>query len=170
MRRVLPFVLIVVALFTFAGPAYGCSCAMLEPAQLLEIGQVAFVGTITGAVPMGDKDLADQSITFEVETVLAGEVPREVDVVTANNSAGCGIDATVGTRLAVFATDEGGQLTSSICSTTGADLAIDALGPGTAPTAGGTTSDAGSFDWQAAWLGAGGLAVVGGAWWLSRRR
>lgn len=170
MRRALPLVLVVVALFTFAGPAYGCSCAMLEPAQMLEFSQVAFVGTITGAVPMGDKDLADQSITFEVETVLAGEAPAQVDIVTANNSAGCGIDATIGTRLAVFASDEGGQLTSSLCSTTDPDLAIGALGPGTAPTGGGPTPQAGSFDWQAAWLGAGGLAVVGGAWWLSRRR
>jgi hypothetical protein len=119
---------------------------------------------------MGDKNVADQSITFEVETVLAGDVPTQVDVVTANNSAGCGIDATVGSRLAVFAADEGGQLTSNLCSTTDPDAAIGALGPGTAPTGGGSTLQAGSFDWQAVWLGAGGLAVVGGAWWLSRRR
>jgi len=171
MRRVLPPVVLLIAFFGLAGPAYGCSCAMLEPAQLLEFGPVAFVGTITGAVPVAQKDMGDaHAISFEVDTVLAGQVPVDVEVVTAGNSAACGIDAVVGTRLAVFAADDGSQLTSNMCSTADPDSAINALGPGTAPTGESQAGDASSFDWQALGLASGGLAIVGTAWWLSRRR
>lgn len=171
MRRVFPLVLLLAAFFGFAGPAYGCSCAMLEPAQLLEFSPVAFVGTITGAVPVVQNDMGDaHAISFEVDTVLAGQVPAVVEVVTAGNSAACGIDAVVGTRLAVFAADDGGQLTSNMCSTADPDSAINALGPGTAPTGESQVADAASLDWQALGLATGGLAIVGAAWWLSRRR
>jgi hypothetical protein len=171
MRRVLPLVLLLVAFFGVAGPAYGCSCAMLEPVQLLEFSPVAFVGTVTGAVPVVQRDMGDaHAISFEVDTVLAGQVPAEVEVVTAGNSAACGIDAVVGTRLAVFAADDGGQLTSNMCSTADPDAAINALGPGTAPTGGSQDAGAAPPDWQALGLATGGLAIVGGAWWLSRRR
>jgi hypothetical protein len=170
MRRVLPLVVLLVAFVGFTGPAYGCSCAMREPAQLLEFNPVAFVGTITGAVPVAQRDMGDaHAISFEVDTVLAGQVPSEVEVVTAGNSAACGIDAVVGTRLAVFAADDGGQLTSNVCSTAEPDTAINALGPGTVPT-GESQGHAASFDWQALGLATGGLAIVGAAWWLSRRR
>lgn len=170
MRRVFPLVVLFIALFGFTGPAHACSCAMLEPVQILEFSPVAFVGTITGAVTVIQKDIGEaHAISFEVDTVLAGEVPAEVDVVTAGNSAACGIDAAVGTRLAVFAAEENGQLTSNLCSTTDADTAINALGPGTEPSPGGTDTT-GSFDWQAFGLAAGGLAVIGAAVWLSNRR
>lgn len=171
MRRVLPLIVLLVAFLAFAGPAYGCSCAMLEPAELLEFSPVAFVGTITGAVPVVQRNMGDaHAISFEVDTVLAGQVPTQVEVVTAGNSAACGIDAVVGTRLAVFAADDGDQLTSNVCSTADPDTAIKALGPGTAPTGEGQLADAGLFDWQALGLATGGLAIVGAAWWLSRRR
>jgi hypothetical protein len=169
MKRLLLLLAVVGAFFLPAAPAGACSCAMLEPAQMLEFAPTAFVGTIVGSTPVDNQPMGDHALTFSVETVLAGEVTAEVEVVTANNSAACGIDATVGTRLAVFASPDGGQLTSNLCSVTDAELAIAALGPGTAPASGGTTTASGSFDWQAVWLGAGGLAVVAGAWWLSRR-
>lgn len=110
--------------------------------------------------------------TFEVETVLAGDVLSVVDVTTADNSAACGFEAAIGTRLAVFAVDEGnGVLSSGLCSTTDADLAIKALGPGTPPTGGSAPSPEGAgFDWQAVWLGAGGLVVVAGVWLGGRRQ
>ena len=74
--------------------------------------------------------------------------------------------------MAVFATDEGnGVLSSGLCSTTDADLAIKALGPGTPPTGAGVPGPAGAgFDWQAVWLGAGGLVVVAGFWLAGRRQ
>ncbi|HEY7564470.1 MAG TPA: hypothetical protein VIA81_06050 [Acidimicrobiia bacterium] len=169
MRRLLALLSITGAFFLPAAPAGACSCAMLEPVQMLEFAPTAFVGTIVGSTPVGVQPMADQALTFEVETVLAGEVAAEVEVITANNSAACGIDATIGTRLAVFATPDGDQLTSNLCSVTDADLAIAALGPGTPPVADGSSSSGSGLDWQALWLGAGGLVVVAGAWWLSRR-
>jgi hypothetical protein len=134
------------------------------PEEMLEFGPIAFVGTMSGVVAGG----SDHTLTFDVDTVLAGEVPAQVEVVTANNSAACGIDANVGTRMAIFANDDQGFLTTSLCSTTDADAAINALGPGTPPSA--ESSPAANFDWQAVGLGAGALVVVGGFWLLGRRR
>ena len=172
MRRLWPIMFLMVSLFGFTGPAHACSCAMVDPAQMLEFGPVAFVGTVTaGPALVGAGESA--VFTFEVETVLAGEVPALVEVTTAASSAACGLEAALGTRMAIFAVDEGnGVLSSGLCSTTDADLAIKALGPGTPPGEAGTpTADPGKgFDWQAVWLGTGGLAVVGAAWLAGRRR
>jgi hypothetical protein len=173
MKRLLPLLFLFVSLFGFSGPASACSCALLEPNQLLEFAPTAFVGTVT-EVPAGvGRGGGSVAYTFEVETVLAGEVPSVVDVTTADNSAACGFEAAIGTRMAVFAVDEGnGVLSSGLCSTTDADLAIKALGPGTPPTEGGTVStpEGAGFDWQAVWLGAGGLVVVAGVWLAGRRQ
>lgn len=172
MKRLLPLLLFVASLFGFAGPAGACSCALLEPNQLLEFAPTAFVGTVTGVPAVVGRGGGSVAYTFEVETVLAGEVPSVVDVTTADNSAACGFEAPLGTRMAVFAADEGnGVLSSGLCSTTDADLAIKALGPGTPPTGGSVPSPAGAgFDWQAVWLGAGGLVLVVGAWLVGRRQ
>ena len=105
---------------------------MVEPAAMLEFGPTAFVGTITDAGLVGG--VGDRVVRFEVETVLAGEVPTEVDISTAGNSAACGIESAVGSRMAVFAADNGGILSASLCSVTDPDVAIAALGPGTAPS------------------------------------
>lgn len=172
MKRLLPLLLFVVSLFGFAGPAGACSCALLEPNQLLEFAPTAFVGTVTGVPAVVGRGGGSVAYTFEVETVLAGEVPSVVDVTTADNGAACGFEAALGTRMAVFAADEGnGVLSSGLCSTTDADLAIKVLGPGTPPTVGSVPSPAGAgFDWQAVWLGAGGLVLVVGVWLAGRRQ
>lgn len=173
MKRLLPtwtLLVLIASFFLLVGPAGACSCAMVEPAQMLEFGPNAFVGTVTEVVPGGGRSSA--IFTFEVETVLAGEVPAVVDVTTADNSAACGFDAAIGTRMGVFATDDGtGTLSSSLCSTTDADAAIKALGPGTPPAEGtGTPAPGSGFDWQAVWLGAGGITIVGAVWLFGRRR
>ena len=171
MKRLLPLLLFVVSLLGVAAPAGACSCALLEPNQLLEFAPTAFVGTVTEVAVTG-RGGGSVAYTFEVETVLAGEVPSVVDVTTAGNSAACGFEAALGTRMAVFAVDEGnGVLSSGLCSTTDADLAIKALGPGTPPTGGNVAGPAdAAFDWQAVWLGAGGLVVVAGVWLAGRRQ
>ena len=171
MKRLLPLIVLVVSLFIQASPARGCSCALLEPSQLLEFAPTAFVGMVVANTEIGGGG-GSVEYTFEVETVLAGEVPAVVEVTTAANGAACGFEATPRTRMAVFATDEGdGVLASGLCSTSDADLAIEALGPGTPPAAGGVPGPEGTpFDWQAVGLAAGGLVVVAGAWLAGRRR
>ncbi|HJU51321.1 MAG TPA: hypothetical protein VJ815_03230 [Acidimicrobiia bacterium] len=164
MRKLLPLVFLAASLLFLASPAHGCSCMVASPEQMLEFGPIAFVGTMAGVAPGGN----DHTLTFEVDTVLAGDVPAQVEVVTANNSAACGIDANVGTRMAIFASDDQGFLTSNLCSTTDADTAINALGPGTPPSA--ESSPPADFDWQAVGLGAVALVVVGAVWLLGRRR
>lgn len=164
MRKLMPLLVLTVSLLFVASPAHGCSCMVASPEEMLEFGPIAFVGTMSGAVPGG----TNHTLTFDVDTVLAGEVPAQVEVVTANNSAACGIDANVGSRIAIFANDDGGFLSSSLCSTTDAETAINALGPGTQPSA--ETSPPANFDWQAVGLGAGAVLLVGTVWLLGRRR
>jgi hypothetical protein len=164
MRKVLPLLLLTISMLVLASPAYGCSCMVATPEEMLEFGPIAFVGTMSGAVPGG----TNHTLTFDVDTVLAGEVPAQVEVVTANNSAACGIDASIGSRMAIFANDDQGFLNSSLCSTTDPVTAINALGPGTPPSE--ATSPTADFDWQAVWLGAGAVVLVGAVWLMGRRR
>lgn len=163
MRRILPLLLLTVFMLALAGPAQGCSCAVLAPNEMLEFAPVAFVGTMVGVAP----GASNHTLTFEVDTVLAGEVPAEVDVVTATDSAGCGIDANIGARMAIFANDDAGYLSSSLCSSTDPETAINALGPGTSPT---TAPPLANFDWQAVWLGVGAVTLIGTVWLFGRRR
>lgn len=143
-------------------PAHGCSCMALEPQQMLEFGPIAFVGTVSGIGAGGDNKV----MTFEVDTVLTGELPAFVEIVTAANGAACGIEAPVGSRVAVFANEQAGRLTSSLCATADPDAAINALGPGSPPT---TSVSEAPIDWPAVWLGAGAVALVGGVWLALRR-
>ncbi|MGQ0849174.1 MAG: hypothetical protein ACT4OP_08675 [Actinomycetota bacterium] len=169
MKRLLLIAITVGAFWSWAGPAQACSCAMLEPNQMLEFAPVAFIGTIDGAVP--GPDLGQHTLTFTVDLVLAGEVPAEVDVTTADNSAGCGIDAALGSRMGVFASVEGGRLSTGLCSVTDPEVAIKALGPGYAPTGDPTTSTQETpFDWPVMILGGAAVVLVGGAALMLRRR
>ena len=158
----MPLLILLVGLSYFATPAFACSCMALEPQQMLEFGPIAFVGTVSGIGAGVDNKV----MTFEVDTVLTGELPGFVDIVTAANGAACGIEAPVGSRVAVFASEEGGRLTSSLCATTDPDTAINALGPGSPPT---TSVSEAPFDWPAVWLGAGAVALVAGVWLTIRR-
>jgi hypothetical protein len=165
------------SLLTFAGPAAACSCAVLEPGLMLEGSAYAFIGTVTGREPQGQGEVGGQVVyRFEVDTVFQGEVAPEVGIVSAANSAACGIEAPVGTRLAVFAYLEEGQLSSNLCSVTDPQSMITALGEGYAPTddgEGGVSAappgSAVDLDWGAVGLAGGGLVLVVGAWLLFRR-
>ena len=72
----------------------------------------------------------------------------------------------MGARVAVFGDESAGYLTSNLCSTTDADTAIAALGPGTPPSA---ASSEAFFDWDLVWLGLGAIGLVGGVWLVGRR-
>lgn len=164
-RRLIPVLVLAALLTIFASPAYGCSCVSSDPVEMLRFGPTAFVGTVTGVTSGFDRDV----VSFEVETVIAGEVGPTISVhAPAGGEGMCGINSTVGNRLAVFASDEGGGILSvSMCSVTDPQSAITALGPGTPPVP--ATDFAAPFDWPAVWLGAGAVVLVGGAWLLLRR-
>jgi hypothetical protein len=166
------------ALFFWAGPASACSCAIIDPAVTADQSEVVFVGTLDNKQPFGQGPVGGQDLfLFTVDTVLKGDVAPEIGVVSANNGAACGIESPIGQRLAVFAYQEEGLISSNLCSVTDPDTAIKSLGVGWAPTEGGnsgslsgTESEGGGFDWAAVGLGVGGVGVVAGAWLLERRR
>lgn len=161
MRRALAVMFLLAGLFAISSPAQACSCLAAPPEQMLKFGPTAFVGTVTDVSAAAGSKL----MTFQVDTVLAGELPAVAEVWTASDGAACGIEAGVGARIAT--TEEAGRLTSNLCSTADPDTAIQALGPGTAPLE--PADLAAPFDWPAVWLGVGALTLIGGAWLAIRR-
>lgn len=165
MRRLVVTLILLVPLALLALPAKACSCAAMSVEQMRESHEVAFIGTIIGSRPTTDQWA--HSLVFEVETVFAGDLAAETEVVAPiDTGGGCGIAAAFGTRLAIFATLDGGRLWSSSCSLQEPGEVIAALGPGTPPA---PAAEEGFFDWQAVWLGVGAAAVVGAVWLVGHR-
>jgi hypothetical protein len=174
MKRFVILSLLTLAMMGWAGPARACSCALMEPQDLLKGSPAAFVGQLTAqrttAVP------GRAMYVFDVESVYTGDIGREVAVYSADNSAACGLSLPVGQRAAIFATVSGSELESNLCSVTDADQAVSQLGSGAPPAASGslgTPPDFESpsrFDWQGIGLGMGGLVLVAGVWLYSRQR
>ncbi len=109
---------------TVAGPVtqvLACSCMQMTPAMALAGADVAFVGVVAavddpavGPVVGGGDPLR---YTFAVEESMKGGPGVSVDIRSARDSAGCGMEFATGQRWRVFAyTDEAGQLQSGLCS------------------------------------------------------
>ena len=114
MRLVLAVVLAAsAALAATADPAYACSCAPPDPRILLGQADGAFVGRL---VSRQDVDPGRARFTFEVERSVKGALGATVVVESASNSAACGIEAPVGTRIGLFLERSNGRWTSSLCS------------------------------------------------------
>ena len=126
-----------------AAPAYGCSCVEIQVHEAIdEHTAAAFIGTAVavqerpdGGGVAGGGFVEPLVWTFEVETVLKGEVPGEVQVGSGLGDADCGYDFTNAGRVGVVAYGNGGGLSTGICGGVwDADTLLDAYGPGTAPT------------------------------------
>ena len=148
---------------------------MLEPNQMLEFAPTAFIGTVT-AVPAGwwVEEVDRPCYTFEVETVLAGDVPAIVDVTTADNSAACGFEAADRNPDGSVRSRRGQRCTAlRACARRPMPIWRSrrlGLEPAQPEAARFPLRRGSGFDWQAVWLGAGGLAVVAGVWLAGRRR
>lgn len=152
-------------------PAFACSCVMFEPDTFAEQHQAAFVGTLV--------DQVGESWTFEVETVVAGELPETLTVHSqVGDGANCGLMMDVGQRSGVglFGGEAGWETNS--CQVIDAELllaATDGHPPLPVTGDGATTTADPSDDGGARTLGLvalalGGSAVVlGGAVWVARR-
>jgi hypothetical protein len=113
MRLVLVLVVAATAaLAATAGPAYACSCAPPDPRSLLGQADGAFVGRL---VSRQEVDPGRARFTFEVERLVKGALGSTVVVESASNSAACGIETPVGSRIGLFLERRDGQWTSSLC-------------------------------------------------------
>lgn len=110
MFAILPFV------FLLPRPALGCSCA---PPGDIEALIAESPGVVVGTLL--DKRLTgaefDMAAVFrvEVEEWVKGDLGPEIDVYTAGDGAGCGIEAPIGTRVGLFLSVQDNRLTSNLC-------------------------------------------------------
>ncbi|MDO3410855.1 hypothetical protein QWJ34_13870 [Saccharibacillus sp. CPCC 101409] len=103
-------------------PAYACSCALGSLDEKLEWAGQVFAGTVTdvrkpgpglnGTISSGDP----VSYTFEVERAWKGRVYETTTLETPRGSESCGASFTNGQKYLVFARENGGVLTTSLCS------------------------------------------------------
>jgi hypothetical protein len=85
-------------------PAWACSCAPITTRQAYEDADAVFKGTVTQRERAGRGEEARVELRFAVSRVFKGFVYAEQVVATPPDSAGCGIEATVGSNWVIFAT------------------------------------------------------------------
>lgn len=185
-RRSLPvlaaaFALSGLTVLSAASPAYGCSCAETSIESVVDPGTVAaFVGvpvavmesTGPGRDP-GDVYVAPLLWTFEVETVIVGDLAEMVEVGSGYGGGDCGVDFSHTGRVAVVAYGDPGNLTTGSCGGVwDADDFLAVHGPGVPPIpyvgAASEPVDTGPPIWV--WWGAAGLVLATAAGVLISRR
>jgi hypothetical protein len=160
-----------------AGPAMACSCAEATTAQHFAEADAVFTGTLVSRdVDHPDWPTSSSSDpalhVFAVDEVFAGEVHEMQGVVSAADSASCGLDLTGAGPFVVFASRDAdlpdGQYRAGLCGgTTTVDPSIaaelDDLAGATSPT--GTAPSAptrGTAGLQGAGPGPTATALIGG--------
>lgn len=117
-------------------PAYACSCAA-PPAALDALAQSSATFSGRGIDIDSPSGYEPLRVRLEVETVWKGPVPSEIEIRTAQDSAGCGFFFERSVSYLVYAYEADGALFTNLCSRSipldqaGEDLA--ALGAGAAP-------------------------------------
>lgn len=113
----LPILLIAVLLASglsigSAARAVACSCAQLTRAEAYAAADVVVEGVIIGA---SAPEQARITYTVSVERVLKGEAGEQLEVVSAQDSAACGLIMAVGQRWRLNISEFDGQLTTWLC-------------------------------------------------------
>jgi hypothetical protein len=109
---VLLTVAVVAALATGVERARACSCVQPDPWSLMKQADGAFVGRLVDRDDLGQGRVR---LRFDVERAMKGSIGSTVDVVTANNSAACGIEMPMGYRTGLFLMRDGGRWTGTLC-------------------------------------------------------
>ncbi|MEZ4288661.1 MAG: hypothetical protein R3A47_11105 [Polyangiales bacterium] len=127
------------AFVAFANPAHACSCMQQSAEQSRDHADVVFEGIVTSISLDGTGPMAAFDVSFTVQRAWKGNVPANIDVRTASNSAACGIAFSKGESYVVFANERNGAFWASLCggSARTADSAqtIAALGDATVVSA-----------------------------------
>ncbi len=109
------------ALLGPASPACACDCAPLTEAQAFEQADAVFAATLVrrdepGGLIRSSTDPV--TLTWTVDAVYKGDAGKVQQVMTAESSASCGLEAEVGKRYLVHADAVGGRLEASLCGGT----------------------------------------------------
>jgi hypothetical protein len=104
--------IVLAALAARVEPAAACSCALQDPRTSLADADAAFVGALVER----RENAGAVTLVFRIERVVKGRLGRTVEVRTAADSAGCGIQARIGSRVGLFLFRDGARWTSTLCS------------------------------------------------------
>ena len=96
----------------FAADAFACSCLPVDLIRDLPRADGAFIGTVLERKVERQKTV----YLFRVEQVYKGDIENRIEVVSAANSAACGLELRVDERIGLLLSREGGQWRSSLCS------------------------------------------------------
>lgn len=166
-----------------------CSCAILEFDESVAMAGAVFSGTVTQRHDSnpGSEDSSDDSIeyTIDVERVYRGEMAERAVVLSARDSASCGVDLVPGTTYLVL-TEPGSSSRVGLCGGTSELRLVPAddlasLGEGSAPTAGTANPDDGgtpspntgssrALGWGLGGLAAAAVVLLAAIWWPRRAR
>ncbi len=123
--------------------AHACSCmAPPPPEQILADAPVAFVGTQVGRTAQAG-DANSVVLTVSVSDVYAGEVGPVVEIVTASDSAACGVDFAGMGPVGLYPTTRGagfevsscdGAMSGEMMAATFETLGVDAGAPSSVTT------------------------------------
>jgi hypothetical protein len=104
----------------FVGDVLACSCLPVDIARDLPRADGAFVGTVLERrepPPAAVQSSADPvTLVFRVEQVYKGDIANRVEVVTARDSASCGLAVGVGQRIGLLLDRDGDTWRSGLCS------------------------------------------------------
>jgi hypothetical protein len=89
--------------------AAACSCLPLDPWDAYARSDAAFVGVYEGK-------RSPTTYRFTVEKAYKADLPRELDVESAEHGAACGIETRAGERLGLFLSRAGTAWRSNLCS------------------------------------------------------
>lgn len=132
MKRFAALVLIISAIVVVgpAGEAEACSCALLDPAQMLEDSEAAFVGTLVEAPAEPIAAGGFEGVwVFAVEEWVKGDLGPQIGVHSPLDGAACGLEMVEGQRAGVFLHNESGHPASNLCSVTTPDALLSADRP-----------------------------------------
>lgn len=116
-------------------PAYACSCAAFNPAEMLQHHGAAFIGTLVddGAESVDRSGIVRsdtlKTVHFEVERWVKGDFGPEISLQTAIDGASCGLEIPEGARAGIFIYEQDGKLATGLCSSMSAEVLEAALEP-----------------------------------------
>lgn len=121
MRIASPTLLAVLAvsLVSFPTQAFACSCMYYEDEDKRMQTFYEHADLVLQGIPLEMKEKGNShAYTVSVEKVWKGQADAYIDIVTADNSAACGIEMSLNNRVIIYATKTNGKYETGLCSGT----------------------------------------------------
>lgn len=134
--RIIAVILLIATSTVWAAqPAAACSCAGGDPRDRLEESDAAFVGRYVSREPSdepGNHGLYNTVYTFEVETVVKGDLNEQIEVYSSGHGASCGFEGGVldGDISGILLRQhEDGTYRGGLCGTVDPDILLRVSSP-----------------------------------------